>query len=60
MLTGDSKRVADSVAAELGVDEVRSELLSGDKVVRTEGAAGSHQHKAGKPLSATASTTRPF
>ena len=36
MLTGDSKRVADSVAAELGVDEVRSELLPGDKVVQTE------------------------
>ena len=36
MLTGDSKRVADSVAAELGVDEVRSELLPGDKVAQTE------------------------
>ncbi len=29
MLTGDAKRVADSVAAELGVDEVRSELSAG-------------------------------
>ena len=36
MLTGDSKRVADSVAAELGVDEVRSELLPGDKVAQVE------------------------
>lgn len=36
MLTGDSKRVADSVAAELGVDEVHSELLPGDKVERIE------------------------
>ena len=36
MLTGDAKRVADSVAAELGVDEVRSELLPGDKVVEVE------------------------
>ena len=36
MLTGDSKRVADSVAAELGVDEVRSELLPGDKVAQGE------------------------
>ena len=36
MLTGDAKRVADSVAAELGVDEVRSELLPGDKVAEGE------------------------
>lgn len=36
MLTGDAKRVADSVAAELGIDEVRSELLPGDKVAEVE------------------------
>ena len=36
MLTGDAKRVADSVAAELGVAEVRSELLPGDKVAEVE------------------------
>ena len=36
MLTGDAKRIADSVAAELGVDEVRSELLPGDKVAEVE------------------------
>ena len=36
MLTGDAKRVADSVAAELSVDEVRSELLPGDKVAEVE------------------------
>ncbi len=36
MLTGDAKRVADSVPAELGVDEVRSELLPGDKVAEVE------------------------
>lgn len=36
MLTGDSKQVADSVAAELGVDEVHSELLPGDKVEKIE------------------------
>ena len=36
MLTGDAKRVADSVAAGLGVDEVRSELLPGDKVAEVE------------------------
>ncbi|MDD6325597.1 MAG: heavy metal translocating P-type ATPase [Lachnospiraceae bacterium] len=36
MLTGDRKRVADSVAAELGIDEVHSELLPADKVSRVE------------------------
>ena len=36
MLTGDAKRVADSVAAGLGVDEVCSELLPGDKVAEVE------------------------
>ncbi len=36
MLTGDAKPVADAVAAELGVDEVRSELLPADKVVEVE------------------------
>ena len=36
MLTGDANRVADSVAAGLGVDEVRSELLPGDKVAEVE------------------------
>lgn len=36
MLTGDSKKVADSVAAELDVDEVYSELLPGDKVEKIE------------------------
>ena len=36
MLTGDAKRVADEVAAELGVDEVHSELLPADKVDEVE------------------------
>lgn len=36
MLTGDVKRVADAVAGELGVDEVRSELLPADKVAEVE------------------------
>ena len=36
MLTGDAKRVAEQVASELGVDEVHSELLPGDKVERVE------------------------
>ena len=34
--TGDSRTVADSVAAELGIDEVYSELLPGDKVAKVE------------------------
>ncbi len=36
MLTGDAKSVAEKVAADLGVDEVHSELLPGDKVVQVE------------------------
>lgn len=36
MLTGDAKRVADSVAQELGLDEVKSELLPADKVKEVE------------------------
>lgn len=36
MLTGDSKKVADLVAADLGLDEVCAELLPGDKVSKVE------------------------
>ncbi|MBR4605246.1 MAG: heavy metal translocating P-type ATPase [Lachnospiraceae bacterium] len=36
MLTGDSKAVAESVAKELKLDEVKSELLPGDKVEAVE------------------------
>ena len=36
MLTGDAKAVAEQVAAELGADEARSELLPGDKVAEVE------------------------
>ena len=36
MLTGDRREVAEAVAAELGVDEVHSELLPGDKVTQLE------------------------
>ena len=36
MLTGDSKKVADVVAANLGIDEVHSELLPADKVDQVE------------------------
>ena len=40
MLTGDMKRVADQVAAELGIDEVHSELLPADKVAKGRRTAG--------------------
>ena len=46
MLTGDAKKVADAVAAELGVDEVHSELLPGDKVEQVERLLGSQTGKA--------------
>ena len=36
MLTGDTKKVADMVASQLGIDEVYSELLPGDKVAQVE------------------------
>ena len=36
MLTGDAKRVADQVAQSLGIDEVYSELLPADKVLKVE------------------------
>ncbi len=36
MLTGDAKKVADKVAADLGIDEAFSELLPGDKVEQVE------------------------
>lgn len=40
MLTGDAKAAAESVAAELGVDEVKSELLPADKVAEVERLLG--------------------
>ena len=36
MLTGDAKRVAEEVAGSLGIDEMYSELLPGDKVTKVE------------------------
>ena len=46
MLTGDAKKVADAVAAELGVDEVHSELLPGDKVDKVESLLAQQSGKA--------------
>lgn len=36
MLTGDSRKVAEHVAADLGIDVVYAELLPGDKVAKVE------------------------
>jgi Cd2+/Zn2+-exporting ATPase len=36
MLTGDNRQIGETVAAELGIDEVYSELLPGDKVEKLE------------------------
>ena len=46
MLTGDAKAVADKVAAELGIDEVHSQLLPGDKVSQVERLLGEDVGKA--------------
>lgn len=46
MLTGDSKRVADQVAGDLGIQEVYSELLPADKVSRVEELLNKKSEKA--------------
>ena len=45
MLTGDRKQVAEQIAAELGIDEVYSELLPADKVVKVEELLGKKKEK---------------
>ena len=45
MLTGDRKQVAEQVAAELGIDEVYSELLPADKVAKVEELLGKKKEK---------------
>lgn len=45
MLTGDAKKVADQVAASLGIDEVYSELLPADKVEKVEAIMEKKQYK---------------
>lgn len=45
MLTGDRQAAADSVAAELGIDEVHAELLPADKVGQVEKLLGAQNEK---------------
>ena len=45
MLTGDRKNVADYVAKDLGIQEVYSELLPGDKVSKVEELLGRKTEK---------------
>ena len=46
MLTGDSRKVAEHVAADLGIDEVYAELLPADKVSRVEALLAEKPDKA--------------
>lgn len=46
MLTGDSKKVAESVARDLGIDKVYSELLPADKVEKVEELIAGKEPKA--------------
>ena len=46
MLTGDAKKIAASVAKELGVDEVYSDLLPADKVEKVEALLSQQSGKA--------------
>ena len=45
MLTGDSASAANAVAQKIGIDEVKSELLPGDKVSQVEKLLGEKQAK---------------
>lgn len=45
MLTGDRKEAAESIARELGIDEVHAELLPGDKVAQVEKLLGAQGEK---------------
>ena len=46
MLTGDSRKVAEHVAADLGIDEVYAELLPAEKVSRVEALLAEKPEKA--------------
>jgi len=42
MLTGDNERVAERIAAEVGIDDVQAELLPEEKVATVEGLVARH------------------
>lgn len=46
MLTGDNRGTAERIAHQVGVDEVRAELLPGDKLSAVEGLVRRHEHVA--------------
>lgn len=46
MLTGDNKATAEAIAGEVGVDEVRADLLPEDKVAAIDELVASHGHVA--------------
>ena len=48
MLTGDRKEVADAVGSELGVDEIRSQLMPQDKVTAVEELLANHEGVKGR------------
>lgn len=50
MLTGDSEKVAENVAEDLGIDEFRSELLPADKVNEVEKLLNQMQQKEKKSV----------
>ena len=50
MLTGDAKAVGESVAQELGLDEVHTQLLPADKVTRVEALLGEVSPKGALPF----------
>lgn len=56
MLTGDRREAARQVAEELGIDEVHSELLPGDKVAQVEKLLDEKGKRKSLPLWETAST----
>ncbi len=60
MLTGDVRTVAQQVAEELGVDQVYSELLPGDKVAKVEEMLQQKPAKKKLAFVGMASTTRRF
>ena len=45
MLTGDTQQTAEAIGAQLGINDVRAELLPHDKVTELEAIMTAHQTK---------------